>query len=83
MSEVTATSGLLLIAPDWHFRGTEAVGEVQEGLEGIHWFAKLSFVGERIYSGGSLSPLLERWYPLLLFVCYGCFVVKFQILDLI
>lgn len=80
MIEVTATCGLLLGAPDWHFRGTQAVGEVQESLVGIRWFVKLNFVREGIHSGAFICPWGNHS---LLLLCYGCFVFKFHILDLI
>lgn len=72
--EVTATSGFLLVAPDWYFRGTQIVGAVQEGLERNYGLRQLSFLGILVGRPSYLS---------LLFLCYGYFIFKFQILYLI
>lgn len=66
VTEGTATSGPYLIAPTWYCRGPQAVGEVQESLEGIHCFAKVKFVRQRIHSGAFRSP----WGNHLILCCY-------------
>lgn len=69
--------------PHLVLQGPQAVAEVQESLEGIHCFAKVKFVRQGIHSGGFYISLGKPSYPLLLFLCYGCFIFKLQILDLI
>lgn len=69
--------------PHLALQETPGCGEVQESLEGD----SLSCKGQICEGGnpfwGFYIPLGKPSYPLLLLLCYGCFIFKFQILDLI